>query len=178
MPKKIVVVVNVGQGIYHRIPGDRPEEWRTYGNGYKLSDVLNQLDLNGLQTPIFVFGFFKMTRGVSCRSDLRVPTHIVAALGLGYSIENVLQALGRATFNGKSTLDRNVGVGAKVKVLTIESDFKAVQVYQKFIRHITAAGSFSSLRLAWPDAKANLEKELNELTRRRLGQRPNNTVNS
>jgi hypothetical protein len=181
--KKIVVVVNVGKGIYHRILGDK--EWRTNDKDDKLSDVLNKLDdQSGLHVPIFVFGFFKMSRGVSCRSDLRVPTHIVAALGIGYSIESVVQALGRATFNGKSTLERNVGAGAKVQVLTVESDFKAVQVYQKFMRHIAgkrknnATVSFSSFRLAWPEAKANLEKELNELTRRRLGQRPNNTVNS
>jgi hypothetical protein len=66
---------------------------------------------SGLHVPIFVFEFFKMTRGVSCRSDKPVPTHIVAALGSGYSIENMLQALGRATFNGKSTLEKNVHMG-------------------------------------------------------------------
>jgi hypothetical protein len=180
-PKQIEVVVNVGKGIFHRKLGDPPGEWRWW-KGVKLSDVLNYLDKSGLHVPIFVFGFFKMTRGVSCRSDLRVPTHIVARLGPGYSIENMLQAVGRATFNGKSLLEQNVGAGAKVKVLTNESDFKALQLYQTFMTNqqvncqngnTTADEPTSSFRLAWPEAKANLEKELSGLTSRRLGQRPN-----
>jgi hypothetical protein len=73
-----------------------------------IGEVLEKLDVEyGLEWPIFVFGFSKMQRGMSFRSNQRVPSHILLSLGDGYSTEGMIQALGRATFNGKHILRTN-----------------------------------------------------------------------
>lgn len=80
--------------------------------------------------PIFVFGFSKMRRGISFRSDRRVPTHMTMMLSRGHNLSTVIQTLGRATFNGKDTLQTN---GFQhVTILTTQMDYEigiSVQCY-------------------------------------------------
>lgn len=97
--KDVVIVVFVGGGIYFTRPGFL--HGRKDPNRMGISEVLNKLDDEfGLQMPIFVFGYSKMKRCISYRSDRRVPTHMVLSLGFGQSDESFIQAIGRATFNG------------------------------------------------------------------------------
>lgn len=85
----------------------------------------------GLERPVFVFGFSKMQRGMSFRSSKRVPTHILLALGEGYSTEGMFQALGRATLIGKDRLLEN-GF-SNVTVLTRHGDWDAARAYHAFV---------------------------------------------
>lgn len=137
----ICVLVYAGSGIKFRRPGDAQNEWQTprtiFKNGKErkktIGEVINDLDIDatvGLKTPIFIFGYTKMQRGCSFRSDNRVPTHILLFLGRCQSMEKMVQALGRAAFNGKSTLEKN-GF-KKVKVLTKAVDLKSAIRYNKF----------------------------------------------
>jgi hypothetical protein len=103
-----VVMTYVGSGISYRFPGQK--HGHHCSSKRKIGDVIKMIDESdnfGLDTPVFVFGYTKMDRVISYRSNLRVPTHMVLYLGDGHSIEKMIQALGRATFNGKSLLEAN-----------------------------------------------------------------------
>lgn len=44
-----------------------------------VGDVIHYIDENfGLAMPVFIFGYTKMRRGISFRSNKRVPTHEVS----------------------------------------------------------------------------------------------------
>jgi hypothetical protein len=131
--KSMVVVVFVGNGIFLRRPG--------FVNGRyipssqkRIADVINRLDEEyGLTMPIFVFGWTKMRRCISYRSDKRVPTHMVLLLGYNQSDESYIQALGRATFNGlETTLAKNGH--SHVTILTSSDDFVMAKKYQNFVQ--------------------------------------------
>ena len=97
----IVVITFTGRGISKRICG---EDWIEYDKSVEIGEVIEEIDGDekaGLDMPIFVFGFLKLRRGISYRSNGRVPTHFVVSLGRGHNAMNVIQAMGRATFNGK-----------------------------------------------------------------------------
>lgn len=102
----IVVVTFSGRGISVKLPN---EEWED--EKYRKSligTVLNEIDNKyGLEMPIAIFGYTKMCRGISFRSDKRVPTHMLLSLGRGHNISTIVQSLGRATFNGKTILNDN-----------------------------------------------------------------------
>jgi hypothetical protein len=103
---QIIVVAIYGGGIRYKTDIDK--EWERAEKGMCIGEVLEKLDVEyGLEWPIFVFGFSKMQRGMSFRSNQRVPSHILLSLGDGYSTEGMIQALGRATFNGKHILRTN-----------------------------------------------------------------------
>ena len=75
-----------------------------------------------------------MRRGISFRSHKRVPTHFLVALGRGHNCSNVVQTLGRATFNGKSVLEEN---GFKhVTLLTTGSDYTMALKTQQFVKNV------------------------------------------
>jgi len=129
--KEITVLVNVGMGVSYRFPGQkmgfscRPTR--------KIGVVIQEIDASatyGLATPIFVFGYAKLRRVISYRSQLRVPTHIVLYLGNGHSVENLIQALGRATFNGKSLLEQNGH--SHVTYLMPEKDVNVASAYGSY----------------------------------------------
>lgn len=130
--KPMVVVVFVGTGIYLRRPGF--ENGRYIPSKQKsIVDVINHLDQEyGLAMPIFVFGWTKMRRCISYRSDRRVPTHMVLLLGNNQSDESYIQALGRATFNGLGTVLTKNG-HSHVTILTSKNDFAMARKYQKYI---------------------------------------------
>jgi len=130
---KIIAVGICGRGIKYKT--HIYEEWEEAEKGSRISDILDMLDDEyGLERPIFVFGFSKMQRGMSFRSSKRVPSHILLALGDGYSFEGMIQALGRATFNGKHLLLAN---GFKsVTVLIRDRDWDSAIAYQHFLGEI------------------------------------------
>ena len=127
--KDCVVVVSVGAGTFFRRPG--ASNFRCVGNQVKISEVIDQLDAEfGLVMPIFVFGWVRIRRCVSIRSARRVPTHLVLMMGKGQSNENVIQALGRGTFNGKNILKDNGH--DHVTVLTQKEDLAMCTKYYKY----------------------------------------------
>ena len=96
--KKIIVIAIYGKGIQIKYPN---QQWKCPSKELLIGDILNSIDDDedyGLNIPIFIFGFSKMRRGISFRSDKRVPTHMVMSLGRGHNISTVVQTLGRATF--------------------------------------------------------------------------------
>jgi len=171
---RVVVAVSVGAGYFYRLPGDKPHTWKKYmcDREMKLSDVLNDIDDKvGLEIPIFLFGFFKLNRSISCRSDRRVPTHIVLRHGEGYSTDRNIQGLGRGAFIGKSTLEENIGQGGKVKLLTSRQDYNAALAHQSFVLEIQKLlDEGYPFKDAWREAvvKFNYKSE----TKRRVGQTP------
>ena len=131
--KDIAVVVIVGKGIFIRRPGFKQGRFtkRT------MSEVIQRLDDKyGLDLPIFVFGYSKMRRCISYRSEHRVPTHMVLMLGQGQSNENFIQAIGRATFNGLEALKRNGHENPKI--LTNEDDFLMALKYGNYMEKVHA----------------------------------------
>ena len=61
-----------------------PHQMYRVKKDYTLSQVLNFLDKHcGLETPIFVFGYMAIGRGISVRSDNRVLTHLQIGLQCG-----------------------------------------------------------------------------------------------
>ena len=102
----IVVVVYVGRGISVRYPDCKSLEW--LDKTVKIGEAIEQIDNDsGLDMPVFVFGFSMMRRGISFRSNNRVPTHLVIALGMAHNAMNTVQAHGRGTYNGRDVLNRN-----------------------------------------------------------------------
>ena len=73
-----------------------------------------------------------MRRGLSCRSNRRVPTHMVLFLGKGHSMDNYVQSLGRGTFNGRESVLKANGFD-HVTVLTTEADLKMARSYIQFL---------------------------------------------
>jgi hypothetical protein len=134
--QRIVVIVYVGSGIFVR----RKPKIRSFARlekDAKISDVIQDIDEDdelGLDTPVFVFGFSKMNRGMSFRSKLRVPTHIIASRGMGYSFEEVIQTLGRATFCGKGQLEKN-GF-QQVTLLCTQADMVSCRKYTVLMDHV------------------------------------------
>jgi hypothetical protein len=99
--KNVVVITYTGKCISKRLPGGK--HWIAYDKGISIGNVIEEVDQQqGLHMPIMIFGFTKMRRGVSYRSNQRVPTHLVISLGRGHNAMNVIQAMGRATFKGKT----------------------------------------------------------------------------
>jgi len=137
--------------------------------------VLNEVDgAVGLEVPIFLFGFAKMTRGISCRSDLRVPTHMILSLGIGHSIDKMIQAMGRGTFIGKSTLLQNRPEDPSVKILTTVCDYETMIAHQRFVLHIqklTESGVTFADALSKAKTKIPKEFDFKSLSPRKIGQR-------
>ena len=137
----ICVVAICGSGIEYQFPIPVQKKhkenagWKTAPKHVTIGELLQEIDTQiGLATPVFVFGYSRMQRGDSFRSDHRVPTHILVSLGKSQSLENLVQALGRATFNGKECLVKN-GF-QQVTVLMPPEDWDVAQAYPKFQREV------------------------------------------
>ena len=130
--KDMVAIVNIGRGIYVRRPGFLQGRFTKK----TISEVIASLDSEyTLSMPIFVFGYTKMRRCVSYRSTSRVPTHMVLMLGIGYSIESFIQAIGRATFNGLNSV-LNANGHQHVIVLVSYDDFLSAKKYVKWVEEV------------------------------------------
>ncbi|EKX36854.1 hypothetical protein GUITHDRAFT_117023 [Guillardia theta CCMP2712] len=96
-----------------------------------VSQAIEMVDRHaGLDTPLVIVGYSQMIRGDSFRSSLRVPTHLICALGTAMSIEKMVQAMGRATYQN-STLESN-GF-SHVTVLTYAMDYDTAQAYPQWL---------------------------------------------
>jgi len=134
--KDMAVLVATGRGMELRLPGFKKGRF-IRRNLKTISEIIEEVDkVVGLDTPIAVFGYSRMCRCVSFRSNARVPTHLILTRGPGYSLEDYIQALGRATFNGLSVLKQNGHDG--VTVLTDDNDFLAAKKYYVFVQEIVA----------------------------------------
>ena len=86
----------------------------------------------GLECPVFVFGYSRVQRGESFRSNQRVPTHMISCLAPSLSIEKIVQSVGRATFLGKERLEEN-GF-SHVTLLTTAQDQAIIGAYYDLLR--------------------------------------------
>lgn len=135
----LIIITVVGKGVSVKYPED---DWHhSWDNperrDVEASDIIREIDNDDqyvLQTPVAVLGYFKLNRGLSIRSDLRVPTHMISSLGRGYNCGAVSQNMGRATGNGKSGLNNN---GFKhVTMLATDSDFQMVRAMVQFLKEV------------------------------------------
>ncbi len=132
--KNIIVIVMVGEGIAVKFPNEvmDKETWKKS----LIGNVLQHIDDEyGLEMPIFIFGFSKICRGTSIRSNYRVPTHMNMHLSRGHHISTVIQTLGRVTGNGKCVLKDN-GFES-VTVLTTRTDYNTFDSVQNYIDDVT-----------------------------------------
>lgn len=168
----MVVVVFVGQQIHVRRPGYIKGRFVS-SKKKTIQQVLEQLDKEfGLAMPFAVFGYNKMRRCISYRSNRRVPTHMILKLGAGHSNENFVQALGRGSGNCKSVLKEN---GHRcVTLLTDRNDFLMATKYENFFPEIadrqkkgrSLAEAFDATDCKLPDSANFLQH-----SRRKVGQR-------
>ena len=109
------------------------------GRARSFQTVLTQYDLDFPTTPIFVFGYSQLQRGISYRSSDRVPSHMVLQFGKAMSLCRLVQAAGRANGKQAEKLCENMGYPmgeAKVKLLTNARDFDAIRNYPAFLEKI------------------------------------------
>ena len=152
--------MSVGEGVFYRV-SDREKRHKANGK-WTVSQVIHDLDKRcSLQVPMFLFGFSTLGRGVSTRSSERVVTHLLVGLGPGFPLDSVIQAMGRATGNIKSVLERNFGKDVMPKVLVNEKDWSDSQEYVKCC----------AAQVNGTDPSQKLPKRLAEQTQRRVGQR-------
>lgn len=93
----IAVCVNA-EDISYRYPGQKFGH-KCYGKP-SICDFLNAIDKDkrfGLNIPVVIFGYNKLKRSISYRSDQRVPSHVIMYPRMGQSCENVRQAIGRVS---------------------------------------------------------------------------------
>lgn len=170
----MAVLVAFGRGMEVRLPG--------YAKGRfirrrlkTISEVIEQVDkIVGLETPIAIFGYSRMCRCVSFRTSSRVPTAMILSRGPGYSLEDFIQALGRATFNGLSVLRDNGH--DKVTILTNHDDFTSARKYYVFVEAINSILSNNpeiNIMEAFRGAAKKFPDEANFIrhTNRKIGRR-------
>ena len=172
--KEMAALVATGRGMEVRLPG-----WakgRFIRRKLKTaSDVIEQVDkVVGLGIPMVIFGYSRLCRCVSFRSGSRVPNRMILCRGPGYSLEDYIQALGRATFNGLSVLQEN-GHDA-VTILTNQDDFRAAKKYYIFVEAMNSLLSENpgiNLNDAFRGAEQKFPDEANFFrhTNRKIGRR-------
>lgn len=74
-----------------------------------------------------IIGYGMMLRGGSVRSNFRVPTHMVNHLSAAMSVDQLVQSVGLATFQGRRFLEHN-GFD-RVSVLMLKMDYLTVRAY-------------------------------------------------
>jgi hypothetical protein len=173
--ERIVVVIKVGSGVSYRLPGNS-QEWVYRGKETLVNEILDEIDdlQEECEIPVFVFGYSLMRRGISYRSSKRVPSHLVLQMGRGYSIESVVQTIGRGTFIGREILKRN---GFEhVTLLTTSGDWEMVRDYPHYVEEVLRRISEDNepIREAMHGAVHKIPAFANYLqyTSRKTGQRP------
>jgi hypothetical protein len=134
----ISVAVHAGK-IYYRLPGHR-FGYRSSMSIAQFGRFLGAIDDGrtpqlGFGVPVVVFGYHALKRSTSWRSDRRVPTHLILYHRRGQSIENVRQAAGRATFNGRAFLVENMQRN-HIPTAMIPDDFHLLTTHDETIRRI------------------------------------------
>jgi hypothetical protein len=90
-----------------------------------------------------ILSYHAAIRSVSLRDDDNVITHLLVAVGEGYSQESVVQALGRASGRGLEELKKMTG-GEVVKILTATNIIEAVKASYMLL-HSIATGAEDGL---------------------------------
>ncbi len=169
--KMLMVVTFAGAGPWMKPPY---EPWNKRKEKSSIGDIIKYIDREyNLQMPIFIFGYTKMCRGISFRSDKRVPTHMLMSLGTGHNCSTVIQTLGRATFNGLSVLQKN-GFD-HVKCLTKEDDYTLSVHHPKYIKGVierVRKGDSLAEAVACADKKFPSFADILAKTPREIGKMP------
>ena len=117
--------------------------------------------------PIFIFGYSQMVRGESFRYATRVPTHVLCALGAAYSVDNIVQCVGRGSGAFKDQLQKN-GF-AHVTLLIRGTDFDIIGEYMRFqdsvVERSQAGETFEQIL----DGTKDLGGHLTSRTKRPIG---------
>ncbi|KAJ1627299.1 hypothetical protein T492DRAFT_1120957 [Pavlovales sp. CCMP2436] len=106
------------------------------GKARIFAEILKFIDARYPAKPIIVFGYSQLMRGISYRSALRVPTHLILLFGSSMSLCRLVQAAGRT--NGEQLCQLNQGGFDHVKVLTPADDFDTIRNYPAFLEAIKA----------------------------------------
>ena len=158
-PHAVVIVVSgreifsqCGVGAQPADPAKRPayvRGGRVTGKAKVFQEVLTTIDIDFPQSPIFVFGYSQMQRGISYRSSNRVPSHMVLLFGKAMSLCRLVQAAGRANGKQARQLMANMGLQEpRVKMLTTAQDFDAIRNYPAFLEEIRRNMVDNNLNLA------------------------------
>ena len=150
-----VAVVFTGRGTEIRLPGKARGRFLLKKLLTPSQTIEKIDDLYGLDTPIVVFGYSRLCRSSSFRSTLRVPTAIMLNRSKNYSLEDYIQGIGRATFNGKSILKEN-GHDCVI-VYTNDQDFTSTMKYYNFLKEIKELMQNSNT--SYTDALRRIEKK-------------------
>jgi hypothetical protein len=101
------------------------------GSDRDFSKILHGIDKDYPDTPIFVFGYSQLARGISYRSHKRVPSHMVLHLGKDRAICKLVQAAGRAA--GESRAQLTADGFTHVTILMNPEDFGTLNAYPLFL---------------------------------------------
>jgi hypothetical protein len=146
-PRALAIVVS-GREIWRKCGHDAepadPQKKQQYvvaktvsGRAKVFQTVLTEIDLDFPNTPIYVFGYSQMQRGISYRSRRRVPSHMILQFGKAMSLCRLVQAAGRANGKQAQQLMENMGLRTPiVKLLTNSTDFDAIRNYPAFLEAI------------------------------------------
>eukprot|EP00960_Hanusia_phi_P062692 765232-Hanusia_phi.AAC.9 len=103
---------------------------------WSAADVINFVDNRfQIETPLVIFGYGLMIRGDSFVSKQRVPDHIICRMGPKISIEKLVQACGRATYQRQAT-NCNIEDEKRVTILTYPLDYISVRAYPHFMAEL------------------------------------------
>ncbi|EKX52159.1 hypothetical protein GUITHDRAFT_102061 [Guillardia theta CCMP2712] len=135
---RVAALIVVGRGRFYMPPPQPrlPEDSIAPPPAYVIrrmdvSALIEAIDGHvGLETPLVVLGYSQMIRGDTFRSNRRVPTHIICALGRAMSIEKMVQAMGRASYQDSKLEDNGF---QHVTVLTYPQDFDSAQAYPQWL---------------------------------------------
>ena len=113
----------------------RPQSFT--GRNKSFAAVLTQIDIDFPASPIFVFGYSQMQRGISYRSSTRVPSHMILDFKKAMSLCRLVQAAGRSNGKQATQLMTNMGLDRPiVRLLTSSNDFDAIRNYPRFLEQI------------------------------------------
>eukprot|EP00960_Hanusia_phi_P077069 768646-Hanusia_phi.AAC.7 len=133
----VATLLVVGEGRFY-YPPPRPRNLSSFApppadiiKTMGVSATIQMIDEHvGLDTPLIVLGYSQMIRGDTFRSDRRVPTHIICSLGPAMSIEKMVQAMGRASYQDSKLQDNGFN---HVTVLTYPQDYDSAQAYPQWL---------------------------------------------
>ena len=146
-PHAVVIVVS-GREIWRKCGPDAqpvdPTKLAEYrralastGRNKNFSTVLSQIDIDFPSSPIFVFGYSQMQRGISYRSAMRVPSHMILDFKKAMSLCRLVQAAGRSNGKQAAQLMENMNLQRPtVRLLTSSNDFDAIRNYPRFLEAI------------------------------------------
>jgi hypothetical protein len=98
-----------------------------------LQEVIALYD-NQPRVPLVIIGYQMLTRSMSVRSDLRVPTHMLLAPAPGIALNELVQMAGRGMGRNRDVHER-YGCD-QVTVLCTKRDFRYISGYDGFVQEL------------------------------------------